>query len=210
MSNYPTLKAGAVALGLAVLVVGAQRAEAVVMSGGVNLQGVFTSDNTDLMAATSVTISPVSVASATGSFAAELIGAGDPASFAASNPLVFDPIILPGAELYSFGDGADPDGGDGLASRFSFTLLSLFEVPGTTATTLNLFGNGVFKDSTGVYADTYGVWNASFSSALTHANFGFESSSTTTGRVPDGGTSVALFGLALLGMQGVRSLLARK
>lgn len=216
MKVYPTLKSGSLALGLAVMALGTHQAEAVVMgmNGGISLHGGFFANHPDLLIATEVTIAPAMVTGATGSFAAEFVNLGDPASFGSSNPLMFDPITLPGGELYTFGDGLDPDG-DGLASRFSFTLLSLM-VTGRSTTELTLFGNGVFKDSTGEYADTYGTWKARFKGgspgAATYddAIFGFESSSNTTRRVPDGGTSVALLGLALLGMQGIRSLLARK
>ena len=33
---------------------------------------------------------------------------------------------------------------------------------------------------------------------------------TTTNRVPDGGTSIALFGMALLGLGGVRKALGKR
>lgn len=190
----------------------ASTAQAVTMSGGVSLGGSYFTDNQNLTLATRVSIAPAGVTGATGSFASEFLGFGDVASFGTSNPLIFRPITLPAANvaLFSFGDGPDALG-DGLTTRFTFHLLSLTELVGTTPTELNLFGTGFFLDSTLEYEKTFGTWNASFdrqgSGQL--ATFGFSSSSTTS-RVPDGGATVAMLGLSFLGLGGVSRFIRRK
>lgn len=180
------------------------------MTGGISLGGTYTTDNEDLSLATKLWIGPADIGNATGTFAAEGLGFNDPASFAASNPLIFSPITLPGGELFNFGDGGDA-GGDGIANRFSFHLLTLAEQGTTTSTVLTLFGTGFFLDSTNEYGKTYGTWLATLDREGTgnQATFGFSSSSTTT-RVPDGGSTVALLGLSFLGLGGVSRLLRRK
>lgn len=187
----------------------ASTAQAASMTGGIGLNGGFIPDNQNLTLATQLTIAPVLVGGATGSFATEGVGFGDTASFVTSNPLIFSPITLPAFALFSFGDGPDV-GGDGLPTRFTFHLTSLAELVGTTSIKLNLFGTGYFLDSTNEYSQTYGTWNAGFvrQGNGTLATFGFSSSSTTD--VPDGGATVALLGLSFLGLGGVSRFVRRK
>lgn len=186
-----TLKIGALIIGLCSI------ANAAKMTGGVTLGGTYAPNDTDLTAATSIVIAPTLVVGSSGTFASEGVGLGDPASFSASNPLIFDPITLPAGALYSFGDVLE-------GTRFEFYLTSLVELAGTTSIKLNLFGTGYFKDTLAEYEDTYGTWNASFDNQ--GAQFGFSSSSTTP--VPDGGATMVLLGVSLLGLHGVRRKLA--
>jgi hypothetical protein len=81
----------------------------------------------------------------------------------------------------------------------------------TQVTFINELGPGLVLGGTGIlkaggYDDTLGSW--SFSADTSGGSFSW--SSTATAQVPDGGTSMSLFGLSLLGLAGVAKKLRRK
>lgn len=90
----------------------------------------------------------------------------------------------------------------------SFSLTSITFVSesfdGPTFVGLILRGSGVMSTTAGGYEATPGAW--SFNASNTGSTFSWGS----TGRVPDGGATLALLGVSVLGLGGARRLLASK
>jgi hypothetical protein len=91
------------------------------------------------------------------------------------------------------------------ATTYSFDLANV-SVFSQSNSFLNLMGSGTFH-VTG-FDDTPGLWSFTISNpgGGAHANFDFTfaNSQTATGGVPDGGMTVALLGLALVGVEVLR------
>jgi hypothetical protein len=100
------------------------------------------------------------------------------------------------APLWTFTSGAN---------TYSFDLANV-SVFSQSNSFLNLMGSGTFH-VTG-FDDTPGLWSFTISNpgGGAHANFDFTfaNSQTATGGVPDGGMTVALLGLALVGVEVLR------
>lgn len=60
------------------------------------------------------------------------------------------------------------------------------------------------------YDDTPGAWSFSADSANGGGEFTFSSQTAAVASVPDGGATVALFGLSLIGLQAARRLVKKK
>jgi hypothetical protein len=195
--RYISFKKLAIVAGLSL---SAAVSHAVVMTGGVGLGGTFDPNNQNLTLATTVNITAF-VSDRTGTFLSE----GDVALGSAVpffNPLVVNPATIPpaGTALYTFGT----------AGRYQFHVTALNQSEAPTTTSLDLFGTGFFRDTSGEYEDTFGTWLAGFERQGTGdlATFSFSSSSMTDGRVPDGGSSIALLGLGLVVVAALRRRLA--
>jgi VPDSG-CTERM motif len=161
-----------------------EQAQAAKIQGTIGFSGSATLNNADLGLATQVSNwGPVFVALATLDFASAV---GDPVTMTA--PWVFNPSG-PLANLWSV-DG------------FTFDLTSSV-INTQNSGFLDITGFGIVK-KTG-FDDTDGTWRFSIpnfgSGPAPDAQFVFSAAART---VPDGGTSVALLGLALAGVQFLR------
>jgi hypothetical protein len=178
-----------IAVGVIGLATITPQSSAVPITGGVSFSGQYTAQltdgtvTTDLLAATRIAFGNIIITGATGTFAANGVGFGDSVTMA--TPLVFDPPTLPVGPLYT-------------VESFSFTLTSLVETPGTEIDSLELRGFGNFTSTILGLDSTPGTFIATFNTA--GGTFSFSASGAS---VPDGGTTVALLGLALLGVAGV-------
>lgn len=88
----------------------------------------------------------------------------------------------------------------------SFDLQSISMVSEIPGYALFLFGTGLISTTVAGYDPTPGTWSFSADSSDGGAKFAW-SSTATTKRVPDGGTTIALLGASLLGLGAVRRYL---
>jgi VPDSG-CTERM motif len=186
------LLTGILALGMVIAV------QAIPITGSIDMSGTANNlNNTLLGSATSVAFfTGVTVGGApTGTFAGTVGSSVTWSGFSwPSNALV--------APLWTFVSGA---------TTYSFDLANV-TVFSQSNSFLNLMGSGTLH-VTG-FDDTPGSWSFTISNPTggAHANFDFTfaNSQTATG-VPDGGTTVALMGIAFVGLEGLRRMLrARK
>jgi len=165
------------------------QANAVMITGQIDMNGKATLNSQNLAAATSASFSNVQVgpAAATGSFA--VIPLGTAVSYSA---FTWNPITVPVIPLWTLNSGG----------TWSFDLNSM-TVVAQTSSFLNITGTGVLT-ATG-YDPTPGVWSFSITVAggQSQANFDFNFVSTTAS-APDGGLTMALMGFALVGVEGLR------
>lgn len=159
-------------------------ANAAFISGGISLAGGYTVDTLDLNTANGFTSFSTFTTGVSGDFAP--IGT---LTAITQNPFSFDPF--PGAgvnPLWTYTSGP---------KTYSFNLSSpiFMDQPGDS--TLTLKGTGMMN-ITG-FTSTPGTWT--FTANQAGSTFSFSSSNAA---VPDGGTTVALLGLSLLGLHGVR------
>jgi hypothetical protein len=143
--------------------------------------------------------------------------ASNPAALTAANTLTFGTVTVTGAHDGSFsgiatgtvaatptsitvngaGDAVAITGGFAIpiwsVGGFALNLSSIFENPGNTLDSITVKGTGTLTG--GGLDPTVGIWIGTFNSAGT--NFTFSASSAA---VPDGGSTAAFLGLALLGM----------
>jgi hypothetical protein len=187
-----TLKALSLALALAGALT--QPVQAIMIDGSVDMSGTATLNNTLLGSATAATsFSGVTVGGVpTGAFTGT---AGDSVTW---SPFGWNPATTPVA-LWSF-----VDGGTGWTYKFR---LDNVTVDSQSNTFLNLLGDGVLS-ITGAgspYSDTTGSWSFTISNPTggAHANFAFTFANSQTA-VPDGGATIALLGVGLLGLGALR------
>jgi hypothetical protein len=166
-------------------------AYAIPISGTVDMSGTVFLNNALLGSATAATtFSGVTVGGIpTGSFTGT---AGDSVTWM---PFAWNPASTPVNPLWTYTDG-------GTGYTYSFSLASL-AVEEQTNKFLNLTGVGTLS-ITGAgspYDDTVGTWSftISNSSGGAHSNFAFTFANSQTA-VPDGGNTIALMGLALIGL----------
>jgi hypothetical protein len=168
-------------------------AQAVPITGQIDLSGTATADSSDFLTAHEFeSFTGVTVGGApSGTYA----GVADSQAVSMPNPVVFAPTPLPVSPLWTFTIGT---------TTYDFNLTSLTVAPGTTANSIQLDGSGTLQ-VTG-YDDTPGTWilNASTFGSDT---FTFESSNAAAG-VPDGGTTVLLLGVSLTSLALIRRRLA--
>lgn len=192
--NFPkisrlVLAAGLISFGLGLA---SEKAHAVPISGGIAFQGMFELDGGLGDATAFTSFSNVSVTSGSGSYAGVPVATpvsyapqpGDPDGGFAFNPL--DPSPL--SPLWTFTLAGPTD--------YSFDLISV-SVLVQNDFALVLQGTGTAK-ITG-FDDTPGSWN------FMSTGFGptlFEFTNATS--VPEGGSTVALLGFSLLGMETLR------
>jgi hypothetical protein len=172
-----------------------QQAQAIGITGSIDMSGTATLDSTSLGSATAATgFSAVTVGGVpTGSFVGTL---GDSVTW---NPFGWNPPTTPVTPLWTFTDA-------GTGWTYTFDLGSV-SVMSQSNTFLNLLGTGSLS-ITGAgspYTTTAGVWSFTISNptGLPHANFAFTFANSQTS-VPDGGSAVALLGIALAGIEGAR------
>lgn len=161
-----------------------QQAQAAFITGDITFGGVVTYDTNSLATATRVNVWNSSfVTSSTGDFAAFTF-TGEAVAMAA--PWIFTPsTATPG--LWSVGG-------------FTFDLATS-TVVSQSSTFLNITGTGTLSGNG--FTPTAGTW--SFTSSSTgglQTTFGF--TADTTGSTPDGGMTVALLGIAFVGLEGLR------
>ena len=167
-----------------------QQAQAVPITGGISLAGGYTVNTGNLNTATAFTSFPsVLVFSVSGSYSGVGTGLSSPVvtmSGFTFNP--FGPAVIP---LWTFMSG-------GNTYSFDLTVLSSRLQPGDNSLTLK--GTGTLH-ITG-FTDTAGSWLFTANQAVDTFTF-----SSSNGAVPDSGSAVALLGIALAGIEGVRRAL---
>lgn len=167
---------------------------AIPITGSVDMSGTATLDSTYLGSATQVTsFSGVTVGgSPTGAFTGTF---GDSVSW---NAFGWNPGA-PVPSLWSFSDAG---------TGYTYT----FDLAGVTIKAqdnyfLNLLGAGTLSitGNGSLYTPTAGVWSFTISNPLggSHATYGFTFANSQT-TVPDGGSAVALLGIALVGLEALR------
>ena len=162
-----------------------QQAQAVLITGDIAFAGTSKFDTTSLATATKVTaFSAVTVSSTSGSFMS--VALGSPVTMAAS--WTFNPST-PTPSLWNVGGFTF----DLLASTIVTQSASMIDITGTGI----LSGNG--------FDPTPGAWEFTSQSALgrKHLTFSFSADTSSTA-VPDGGSAVALLGIALVGVEALR------
>jgi hypothetical protein len=179
-----TLLTGILALGMVIA------AQAIPITGSIDMSGTATLNSTFLGSATAATaFSAVTVGGApTGSFAGTFGASVTWSGFSwPSNVLV--------APLWTFMFGAN---------TYSFDLANV-SVFSQDNSFLNLMGSGTLH-VTG-FDDTPGLWSFTISNpgGGEHPNFEFTfANSQTAAGVPDGGMTVAFLGIAFVGLAGLR------
>ena len=183
---------------LTVLIIGlvscglfSQQAQAVPIVGGISLAGGYTTNTGNINTATAFTSFPfVFVTGVSGSYTGVGTGLGSPV--VTMNAFSFNPFSSSVTPLWTFMSA-------GNTYSFDLTVLSLTQ-QGNNTLTLN--GTGTLH-ITG-FTDTPGTWV--FTANNLSDTFSFSSSNGAVG-VPDSGSAVALLGIALAGIEGVRRVL---
>lgn len=192
-ASHSKLTAGILAVGF--LINGSVMAAAIV--GGISFTGNYTAnDPSSLLTSTLITFGEVRTTSTTGDF---LTNVGD-------NELVTTPGIL------AINAAQIPQANTPIwdVKDFSLVLDTLVE-QFNTKDSLVLYGTGTITGPSGFDA-TPGDWTATFNRAgsRSYATFSFSASSAAQ-NVPDGSASIALLGISLLGIEGIRrKLIFRK
>jgi len=174
----------------------AQNVSAIQISGKVDMVGSLDLNTSSTAAATAVTsFGPAQVIpTPNGAF---LGTAGSSVTF---QPFSWNPQSTPVVPLWSFTSGA---------WTYTFDLYNISYVSQDSAF-INLAGQGILNitGSGSPFDATPGSWTFTITSAGSDPefNFGFVSS---TAAVPDGGMTVALLGLALVGVEGLRRKLVK-
>jgi hypothetical protein len=168
-------------------------AQAVPITGGISLAGGYTTDTGNLNTADAfATFTAVQVTGASGSFSGVTLNT---AGSVTMNGFSFDPFPVGGVlPLWSTVAGITA----------SFDLLSINPVQQPGDNSLKITGSGVFH-ITG-FDDTFGTYI--FTANQSGGTFSFSSSQEALDRVPDGGSTVALLGLALAGAAFFRRRIA--
>lgn len=178
--------------------VSAQNASALPsLTGGISYSGGYTAENaggtmvTDLTLATQIVFDSPGNINGINGVLASASGAAHNSPITLNGPLIISPLtgLSP---LYSFGTVS------GSTTIITFDLLTVTVDPNSDPThVLDLEGTGKFTGAG--FDDTAATWTASFNTQS--GTFSFSASS---GSVPDGGSTVALLGCALVGMEVFR------
>ena len=168
-----------------------QQAAAIPIAGEISFTGKYTLDNADLALATAFTsFSNVLVSDGTGDYV------GTTGASVNYSPFVFDPLAASGVTpLWEFTLGG---------TAYSFDLLSVSVMTPRNPYFLVLNGSGT-ANITG-FDSTPGEWILSANSFGTTFSF----SASNQAHVPEGGATIALLGLALVGVEGLRRMLTLK
>jgi hypothetical protein len=165
-----------------------QQAQAIPITGGISMAGGFMTDTGDVDTAHAFTsFSNVVTTTGSGSYLSV-----PPTTHVTMTPFTFLPTFSGPLTLWSLVFG-------GATYSFDLNVLTSVSQPGDD--TLTLRGTGILMISGGTYDPTPGAW-------LMTANQGGGtfSFSSSTSAVPDGGTTVALLGIALAGIEGARRM----
>ena len=162
-------------------------AQAIPIVGSIGFTGTYAQNGGtigNLATAVDMSIATVNVGSTSGDF----VGAGGPLWFAT-------PIGVNGngpavATLWSVTVGAQ---------TYTFSVSSMTQTF-TSGSQLNLAGTGTMSDGVGPKDDTAGTFQLGFGNSGT----AFEWQSTSSANVPDGGASLILLGMGLMGLVAVR------
>ena len=184
---------------LTVLIIGllscglfSQQAQAVPIVGGISLAGGYVTNTGNINTATAFTSFPfVIVTGVSGSYTGVGTGLGSPV--VTMNPFSFNPFSAAVTPLWTFMSA-------GNTYSFDLTAITQRQQPGND--TLTLRGTGTLK-ITG-FTDTAGTWL--FTANQAGDTFSFSSSNAAVA-APDSGSAVALLGIALAGIEGVRRVL---
>jgi VPDSG-CTERM motif len=179
-----------------------QHAGAVPISGEVDMSGTVFLNNVALGSATATTgYGPVTVGGIpTGSFAGT---AGDSVTW---TPFGWNPPTVPVIPLWTYHDLVT-------GFTYSFNLSTVSVAPGMPQTNffLNLVGTGtlLITGPGSTFDPTPGTWSFTISNSTggPHDNFAFTFANSQTAVAPDSGSAVALLGIALAGIEGVRRAL---
>lgn len=168
-----------------------QQAQAVPITGGISMAGGYTCDTGNINTADAFTsFSGVLITGVSGSYVGVPIGQS-----VTMIPFVFNPFVPPVNNLWSFTHS-------GISYAFDLTAITSRIQNGDD--TLTLHGLGTLH-LTGD-SNTLGSWVMTANQG--GGTFSFSSSNQA---IPDGGTTVALLGIALAGIEGVRRMFrARK
>jgi len=167
-----------------------QQAQAVPIVGGISLAGGYTTNTGNVNTATAFTSFPsVFVTSVSGSYTG--VGTGLSSPVVTMNPFSFNPFSAPVTPLWTFVSAG---------STYSFDLTLLSSILQPNDNTLTLKGTGTLHITN--FTDTAGTWV--FTANQAGDTFSFSSSNAA---VPDSGSAVALLGIALAGIEGVRRAL---
>ena len=174
------------ALGLISCALCVQQAQAVPITGVITFAGGVTLDQPSVNTATQVTswVDPT-VESASGSYAG-FVHIGDAVTFTPTWSFTSGPIAL-----FWQVDG------------FTFSLIAsniVFQGSGF----LNVYGTGTITGHG--FDPTFGTWNFTVQDDPSNGVFSFSGASEA---IPDGGATVALLGLGLAGIEGIRRKLMR-
>src|SRR5438552_6414389 len=169
-----------------------QQAQAVPITGGISLAGTYVTNNGNLNTATAFTSFPfVFVTGVSGSYTG--VGTGLSSPVVTMNAFSFNPFSSSVTPLWTFMSA-------GSTYSFDLTVLSSRLQPGDN--TLTLKGTGTLHITN--FTDTAGTWV--FTANQLSDTFSFSSSNGAVG-APDSGSAVALLGIALAGIEGVRRAL---
>ena len=159
-------------------------AQAAFIEGKIDFIGTTDLDSTELGSATQVDDWKTTLVS---------VATGDFSSIPLFSPATF-------TDGWTFNSGSTPLWTAGI---FTFDLLSS-SVLSQSSTFLNVVGSGTI--SAPGYDPTPGTWSYSITNqgGGPSGTFSFVGSTVADGAVPDGGTTVALLGVSLLGLHGVR------
>jgi hypothetical protein len=163
-----------------------QQAQAVPITGGISLAGLYATNTGNLNNATAFTSFMAVVTSVSGSYTGVPFGTS-----VTMNPFTFSPFSSSVTPLWTFMFAAK-------TYSFDLTVLSSVLQPGDD--TLTLKGTGTLHITN--FDPTPGTWV--FTANQKNDTFSFSSSN---GTVPDSGSAVALLGIALAGIEGVRRAL---
>ena len=169
-----------------------QQAQAGPIVGGISLAGAYVTNTGNVNTATAFTSFPgVIVTSVSGSYTG--VGTLGSSPAVTMNPFTFNPFSASVTPLWTFMSA-------GNTYSFDLTVLSLTQ-QGSNTLTLN--GTGTLH-ITG-FTDTPGTWV--FTANQASDTFSFSSSNAAVAVAPDSGSAVALLGIALAGIEGVRRVL---
>jgi hypothetical protein len=173
------------AAGLATSAFTSQQAQGTMINGAITFAGGAVYDTTSLATATRVnTFSDVTVMSRDGDFSS-FVNVGD--SVTMGTPYIFMPST-PTPGLWSVGG-------------FTYDLATSTVVL-QNADFLVITGTGTVSGNG--FDPTPGIWNFTSQSPDANGVFSFSASNGSTGGVPDGGTTVALLGIGLFGVEMLR------
>jgi len=193
MKNLPKSILAVLATALITCSLFSQNAQAVPVTGDVRFSGTTIVDaaRTTFLSFSSVFVQPGPL-SATGDFA------GSQGSAVMMNGFQYNPFTSPVTPLWTFTNA--------FGTTFSFDLLTATAVM-NTANFISIQGTGILFASGTINRDpTFGLFV--LTATNTDGGFDFGFSSQTSATVPEGGSVLALLGLALVGVEALRRKLA--
>jgi protein with PEP-CTERM/exosortase system signal len=196
MKNLTKTILGGLAIGFISCALFSQQAQATQITGEIHMAGDVIFDSVDLSSSTAVNhwisalnnLEKATTFGATGDFTA--IPTGTEADM--THPWTFSPST-PTAPLWNVA-----------AFGFSFDLASITSVTKTGDNFLNVLASGTVH-ATG-FDDTPAMFSFTVDNpdGKTHLTYSFADATVTGVTVPDGGSAVALLGIALIGIEGLR------